>query len=288
VYITLKASREGSELEESIEALTGLGLTLLQSKVFSALARSGYATINEISEISKVPRQDIYRVVSELEQLGVVEKTISRPVKFSIIDIEAAFSILIDRKKEEYLKVERIKQDLLKRLIIQKQTALDQKDIDKFVLLQGRNALSRATIENLKKTTKTFDFATTQARLLQALQNMHQVFEEKLEEDVVSRIIIEKPADQKVFSYNGGKILNHPNFMLRYSQRPLNALVAIYDKKAALAPIHEDGTWLKDPSVYTTNHVFLAMFQGYFNKEWESAGRKIKKRKEESAQSLIY
>jgi sugar-specific transcriptional regulator TrmB len=46
--------------EESIGALVGLGLALVQSKVFSALAESGCATIHGISELSNVPRQDIY------------------------------------------------------------------------------------------------------------------------------------------------------------------------------------------------------------------------------------
>jgi sugar-specific transcriptional regulator TrmB len=265
--------RETLIVEENIEALKSLSLTTVQSKIFLALAKSDYATIKGISELSKVPRQDIYRILAELQDLGLVEKTITKPVRFRTIGIEAASRILLERKREEYYKMKQERQKIVKTLSIQKTECSTQDDAFGISMLQGKIALSRTIRENLCKTKETVDFATTQKRLIQALQDLHLVVEKKLKEGVSFRVIIEKPKDEKAFSFNGGNILRNQNFKLMYSETPLKALVCIYDRKAAVAPIHLDGTWLKDPSVYTINPVFVAILQEYFNKLWNDNGR---------------
>jgi sugar-specific transcriptional regulator TrmB len=59
--------------DEEVQTLTCLGLTLCQARVYLALARSGMSTAKTISKVSKVTREDIYRIMPTLQKLGLVE-----------------------------------------------------------------------------------------------------------------------------------------------------------------------------------------------------------------------
>src|SRR5690606_37785132 len=100
--------------EEGVDALTSLGLTLVQSKIFLALSKTNYATISKISDLSKVPRQDIYRVVSELQKMSLVEKILTKPVRFQAVTMEEAWKILLERKKNEYDRLKRVQKEFLR------------------------------------------------------------------------------------------------------------------------------------------------------------------------------
>ena len=59
-----------------INTLIRLGLTLRQAKTYLALLQTGISTTRTIALTSKIPRPDIYRIMSELEELGLREKII--------------------------------------------------------------------------------------------------------------------------------------------------------------------------------------------------------------------
>ena len=51
--------------DKAIETLTGLGLTVLQSKVYLALAKEGKSTVKGIAKTSNIARQDLYRITQQ-------------------------------------------------------------------------------------------------------------------------------------------------------------------------------------------------------------------------------
>jgi sugar-specific transcriptional regulator TrmB len=95
--------------DESIEAFTALGLTLVQSKIFLALSQLKCASISQISELSKVPRQDIYRTVAQLEELSLVKKILTKPVRFEPLAMDEVWELLLKRKREEFSKLKQVR-----------------------------------------------------------------------------------------------------------------------------------------------------------------------------------
>jgi sugar-specific transcriptional regulator TrmB len=87
--------------DEDIEAFKTLRLTLLQAKVYLAIVRLKEAKIREISKSVKVARQDIYRVVAELQELGLVEKVIATPCRYEAVPIRQAAFILLKRIQDD-------------------------------------------------------------------------------------------------------------------------------------------------------------------------------------------
>ena len=59
------------------QILTNLGLTPVQARVYLALVESGPLRISAISKASDVARPDVYRILSNLEKIGLVEKITS-------------------------------------------------------------------------------------------------------------------------------------------------------------------------------------------------------------------
>ncbi len=88
-------------LGNNIEILTYFGLTNNQAKVYLSIGSSIFITAKQIHEVSEVPRQHIYRILSALQQIGLVESTISRPLRFKGIPIQKGISFLFKEKIEE-------------------------------------------------------------------------------------------------------------------------------------------------------------------------------------------
>jgi sugar-specific transcriptional regulator TrmB len=57
------------------------------------------AKMSEISKTANIPRQDVYRVMAQLMQLGLVEKTITTPVEYKGIALKEVFFNFDEKKK---------------------------------------------------------------------------------------------------------------------------------------------------------------------------------------------
>ena len=61
--------------KEQIQTLMAFGLTSLQAKTYLALAKLGKADVKTIAKVSKVARQDIYRIMPTLQKWGLEKKS---------------------------------------------------------------------------------------------------------------------------------------------------------------------------------------------------------------------
>lgn len=78
-----------------------LGLTELQAKTYLTLTRFEKAEVKKISEISKIARQDLYRIIPALEKLGLVEKIIATPILYRAIPLSEGTTSLFQKKTSE-------------------------------------------------------------------------------------------------------------------------------------------------------------------------------------------
>jgi sugar-specific transcriptional regulator TrmB len=263
--------------EDDIESLVSLGLTLVQSKVFLALSKSENATIGDISELSKVPRQDIYRTVQDLQELSLVEKLVTKPVRFQAIPMDEACTILLNRKRDEYTRLVRLQKNFVHNYNLKRQLSLrDRRDYE-FCFVKGREALFKNIAENFRKSERRIDIATSQERLLQSLNYLGAGYKDCLEKGVKFRIITEKPQDTNSFLQDSKIIEKHSNVELKYVDTPLKAIAVIFDEKTALTAVTVGEPLLKSPIIFTNNPVFLTIFQEYFENIWKTGKHYHKK-----------
>ncbi|MCW4010562.1 MAG: hypothetical protein NWF05_08080 [Candidatus Bathyarchaeota archaeon] len=101
---------------ETIELLSQLGLSSAQAKVYFALNQLGTSKTLVLSHYSGVARPDIYRIVKDLNRLGLVSKSIERPFNFNAIPMNEGVALLLKRKKDEDEQLETTVGNLLEKL----------------------------------------------------------------------------------------------------------------------------------------------------------------------------
>ena len=87
--------------DEITQSLMKLGLTLLQAKTYSTLAKRGSAEVKTIAKASNIARQDVYRVMPTLEKTGLAEKIIANPIRYQANPLRTGLSKLLQQKTEE-------------------------------------------------------------------------------------------------------------------------------------------------------------------------------------------
>ena len=94
-------SKEYSKFAEETSAMFGVfGVSKTQARIFIALNALGTASASEIAALSKIRREEVYRIMPELESRGIVISKLESPRKFVTTEPKAAVEMLIKVKEE--------------------------------------------------------------------------------------------------------------------------------------------------------------------------------------------
>lgn len=85
----------------AVASLRRLGLPNYQARVFVALQQLGIGTAQEISDVSDVPRSQVYGAADELADRGLIEVIESSPKQYRSVSLETAREQLTSRLKHE-------------------------------------------------------------------------------------------------------------------------------------------------------------------------------------------
>jgi sugar-specific transcriptional regulator TrmB len=85
-------------LEQAGEELATFGLTKTQAKTYVTLLALGIASASEIADTSKIRREEVYRMLPELEKRGLVVRKLKSPRKYASIEPEMAIQRLLKTK----------------------------------------------------------------------------------------------------------------------------------------------------------------------------------------------
>ena len=133
------------------------GLTRNQAKVYVALLKLGVAPVIRISQLSNVRREEVYRVLGELEKRGVVERIIGKPLKYKALPIDQALPGLLDQRRQEIewtlSSLEAKGQNLIETAkSLQKEAVLEEKEQIGFVSITDGNHALQKIADMIKRT----------------------------------------------------------------------------------------------------------------------------------------
>ncbi len=96
--------------EEIVEHLKQLGFTDYESKVYIVLTTGGALNPTEISDLSNVPRPNVYRVIERLENEGLVRKeAVKRGARYIAVPPRKVITKLEQKLKEQKSLVDDLK-----------------------------------------------------------------------------------------------------------------------------------------------------------------------------------
>jgi HTH-type transcriptional regulator, sugar sensing transcriptional regulator len=255
--------------EERIEILVDLGLTFNQARTYLALVQAGPSTAKEIAEISRIARPDMYRIIPTLQKEGMVEKLITRPVRFKAIPMLEILPIMLNRKREDQNELKLKTQELLSDF--KNIHAKEREESNEFSIVPGKKFIMLKLTENLLKAQANVYVVTSQKRFSTAILEFEKVYLKALKRGVTIKIGTDKHLPEEKVVKILQRLTSNPNFQVRcFDEAPL-AIVSVFDNKEAFVTLsatsHLEGT----SSIWSNNPCFIALAQSYFEKEWNNA-----------------
>ena len=254
------------------QALMDMGLTLIQAKVYLALVESGPLKTSVISKISKVAQPDVYKTLSKLKKLGLVEEIIKTPREYRAIPINEGVSFLLETKRNQFEKVRAEARMLLKEIKIKKPNEEKQTEESKFVLIpEGKAVIERinTAITNAKMS---MDILLSWKRFSRGLAS---TFAESIEiawaKNVKMRFIIENPPKSKTAEQLVQFCREKPSCQIRFVRYYPKIVLGIYDEKEVFIIVNPKTDLPGSPALWSNNHSLIALAEDHFEILWRTA-----------------
>jgi predicted transcriptional regulator len=253
--------------EQVNDVLTELGLSPLQAKVYSALIQLQDPTATSASKLSKVARQEVYRITEELETTGLVHRTVSTPVRFQAVPLNEALSILMERRiKTTSGLMKKIKE--LSREAEKKQ----EKTVSSYVIKElspDENWFGNSPLK--LETTSSFDLMTSFDRLATRLNSDAKAFKKAaMTKRTLIRIITDKPPADSPFWELINALSIYPYFQIRFLYHKPDAVIIAFNKKEAALSLSLDKP-PGPPYLFANHPTFLFLALEHFDSVWRTA-----------------
>lgn len=256
--------------QEDIQILEKLGLTGSQARVYLALIRLDKANARTLWKASKVARQDIYRILTELREIGLLEKILEAPTEFKAVPIEDSVAILMERKTKTLLSLQKDAEELIRKLKEKKQkTTMDEEA--QYILVPEREALTRRLKKSIENSQQSIDIITTLRVFARSFFVLSEEFEKALRRGVKIRWVADEPKAANSLPEAFQTLMKTPNFHLRTVRYPLSTRLGIYDKKQIFMAYFPSRDALESPALWSTNISFAEIVQSFFETIWNAA-----------------
>lgn len=261
-----------SSSEKIVESLSEFGLTRNQARVYMAIARLKLASVGEISKVAKVRREDVYRILPKLEELGLIEKLLGMPAKIRATPVEEALSLLI--KNQEETAKERLSAMKAKTATFLKNFAsaprVEEEEAD-FTLLSKRESVMAKMLTMLKNAEREVDIVCSERKIMQLLHYFTEELKRITKKGVGIRIISEvREYEDQIPRIIEERLSPGTSINLKYTE--LNSShYTIVDFKQALIATNTEGNLGEKPCLFTTGHTLVGVFQENFENLWHNS-----------------
>jgi len=245
-------------LEETSNELTHFGLTKTQAKIYITITALGVASASEIDKLSKIRREEVYRIIPELEKRGIITRKLKVPRKFSATQPETAIQMLTETKLNTMTgEMEKLKQKQTELTSKLKTIALPTKQEDYTIEVIAQKDAANPRLANM------IENADKQIDIMAPLQNLLITFADYSQKTrtkpkpIKIRIMTEK-REQQTLTKNIMQLAkaDQNNVEIKLTEKlPYNLLIT--DDKEAIwkgnDPTNENTStfWTDDPTQIT-------------------------------------
>ncbi len=254
---------------QDTESLMFMGLTRAQAIIYLTCRSIGNANAKEIWKSSDIGRQDVYRVLDELQKKGIIEKVIGTPTKFRATRIQDALSILLKCKAKQYQEAEEKVQEMLNSSSWNDEDAAVK---SQFVLIENRDRFLYK-IDRIHATTiNNADIICASWSICKdGLWRFSDFFERCAKKEIGVRILVGKPTSNGELHDMISLRCKYQPFKMRFARTPIETTLGIYDKKEAVFWTAPYSTLTPPPHLFTNNKGLIATLGEYFDFKWNDS-----------------
>lgn len=262
--------------EEATQILTQLGLSISQVRVYLTLLKLKKATGRTVSKHSKIARQEVYRILGELEEKSLVERIIAAPTEFKAVPMENGLSFLIEQRRNEISKTQKEANRMLLRLRLlpkfkENESEILQEEEFEFILIPENKALLLRLKRALEAAQRSIDVICPKDTFLQVLFNLSDKFQKALERGVKIQCLLNDLLDANSWPATVQVIAKNSLFKIRIMSESPKEKFWIYDKKEVLVATCPKCGYIQSPALWTNATPFIELAQNYFNVLWNKA-----------------
>ena len=277
-------------MDRDAQMLCAFGLTPNQAKVYLAVCRLGIAQVGRISKVSKVRREDIYRLLPSLEKLGLIEKVLGTPTKIRAIPVEDGLSLLVkqeeDKTHKKMAELKAKKDEFMKVFKASSKAMVEEVEGAEFSLITEKAAIINKATLFLKKLEREVDIISSRLQLTQMIGIYSELFKKALKKGVRFRVITEMPEDEdQIPRIIEERLSPGASFKLRYAES-LPSHYMIVDNKEMMIATSTDAALGERPSLWTNNASLIEPLQIAFEDLWHTAIDWASLKTETSAQKM--
>jgi sugar-specific transcriptional regulator TrmB len=254
--------------EEDVDALVSLGLTARQARVYLALLMIGSSKAKTIAEVSLVNRQDIYLIISSLQDMGLIQRKLTAPTTFTATPIGEALETLIQRKAHELKSIRAKTKHLVEKFSqIPLHTDMFAGSPCLGVVSEGdRGKKYRYALENVLHGV---EVVTTWKRFKQASILFEDQIGSVLGQGVAFRVVTEKPQPDSLPNWVTKALTKNLNFKLRTIPSPPSAVMAIFDNVEVAIAFNNTASLTSGLHLWSNSPNVVALSQVYFSSLWK-------------------
>jgi sugar-specific transcriptional regulator TrmB len=248
-----------------LQTLSQLGLTQNQAKLCLCLLFLGKSTAASLAKQSGLARQEVYRVLEELFNDGLVEKTIDTPTRFQAVTIQEVISMLSLKKDKQFEQTQQRLKQLLIDCSVDKNTA-NQAEYKIQLIPPKKPSISQRErmLQNAKETVQIISNAR---RFSQGVTSSFDLFEKILKNNIKVVVIVSIGEEAKNITEKLKRLEVYSNFSIRFATESKASLLVV-DKSEALLTLYPQADLGRSPLLWTNQPELLAIYQDYFEAVW--------------------
>ena len=251
-----------------LAVLKDFGLTENESKVYIYLAKGCMQKAGTISKRLKMHKAQVYRILNNLRNKGLVESTFEVPMRFEAVRFKSFLDLMIRTKREEVTLLEE-KQDELLAHWNSINTECPVFRSGRFMIIEGRNNLYSMFFQIIERAESEVLAVTEVLELIQTVQmGLFDVVEKtKTRFRFLTTITKEnlqmiKPVLERLTTINSNFAINHvdlisgisPHFIIRDNEEAIIFLSP--EEESSKDSQHETGIWTDKPAVFYSKSFF--------------------------------
>jgi sugar-specific transcriptional regulator TrmB len=257
--------------DSAVKTLVDLGLSVLQAKAYIALATSRTLPGRAVAKIAKIAPQDIYRLMNELTDQGLVQKIVSKPTKYNALPLDEGLNLLLKRRREHTEKLEKDAELLAKEAKVYETI---EEETNEFVIIPNRESIDKMTEKMFRTAKKSID-VINDAEDVPELQAIHKESEKQaIRNGVKTRFLLGKKTDN----------IELPMRFLNFAKKnelvevktidgPAPAKLMIKDGKEAFVATKVNAGTPSQTFLWINNPVMAQIIQQWYNSVWSTANK---------------
>jgi sugar-specific transcriptional regulator TrmB len=260
--------------EELAEQLTAFGLTINQAKTYLNIASSAKPTISSIAAETKIHEQDIYKILPKLEEMGLITRTVERPIIIRAVPPEVALGHIINTEQHKfYLRIKQLKKtcEALAEAIKDKQAGSPPNEIQT-TFLTTDNAINNRLGYSFENATEevnaVYNFVLMRRRLF-LVEKWYQLL---ADHGVRTRIILDNIVNvedaQKILKF---VIPKNGDFVIRQNQELTVKPYLIIDNKEVFISTQRKTANDLQCLLWTNIQNIVSIYKDNFGRAWEKS-----------------